>query len=91
MTPSGSFATLTYTRVTRLHRKEKKENKKKEQRTKKKENLQNPNYCKKSEYSLQTFQMPRKLEKEPNDTFLIYEGHQKDEWFFFCNLRQSHI
>ena len=52
MTPLGSFATLTYTRVAQLHRKEKKENKKKEQRTKKKENLQNPNYCKKSESSL---------------------------------------
>ena len=73
MTPSYSFATLTYTRVARLHRKEKKENKKKEQRTKKKENLQNPNYCKKSESSLQTLQKPRKLEKEPNDTFLIYK------------------
>ena len=49
VTPSFSFATLAYARVTRLHRKEKKDMNKE----KKREKLQNPNYCKKNESSLE--------------------------------------
>ena len=69
MTPFFSFATLAYTRVARLHHK--KETKKK---------LQNPNYCKKSKFSLRC---PENLKKKmPNDT-LIYMDIKVGRVFFF--------
>ena len=58
VTLSFSFATLAYVKVARLHRKEKKK------RTKKK--LQNPNYCKKSEFSLGCPENQKKCQTTPS-------------------------
>ena len=62
VTPSFSFATLAYARVTRLHRKEKKEMNKQ----KKREKLQNPNYSKKSESSLGCLENQKKCQTTPS-------------------------
>ena len=72
--PFFSFATLAYARVARLDRKKRKK--------RNKEKLQNPNYCKKNESSLECLEKPEKNAKR-HLLDLIYMDIKMMIFFFF--------
>ena len=81
MTPFFSFASLTYTRVARIHCKQRKKRNKETKKRKKK--FENPNYCNKNESSLKSPENLKNCQTTPS--YLVYLDIRKMR-FFLVNL-----